>query len=80
MEQWSANRYRWITFFRSSVCVDGVSLSDLERGFIRADVVACTDLIQHVSLSACRAKGILRLEGKDYIVREGDVMEIRFNV
>jgi GTP-binding protein YchF len=58
----------------------GAIHTDLERGFIRADVVACMDLIQHGSLPACRAKGILRLEGKDYIVRDGDVMEIRFNV
>ena len=58
----------------------GAIHSDLERGFIRADVVACTDLIQNGSLPACRAKGVLRLEGKDYIVKDGDVMEIRFNV
>lgn len=58
----------------------GAIHSDLERGFIRADVVACTDLIQHGSLPACRAKGIMRLEGKDYIVKDGDVMEIRFNI
>jgi len=58
----------------------GVIHSDLERGFIRADVVAHEDLLQQGSLTACRGKGLLRLEGKDYIVKDGDVMEIRFNV
>lgn len=58
----------------------GVIHTDLERGFIRADVVSYEDLIEQGSLSACRSKGLMRLEGKDYIVRDGDVMEIRFNV
>lgn len=58
----------------------GVIHSDLERGFIRADVVSHKDLLEHGSLAACRTKGMLRLEGKEYIVRDGDVMEIRFNV
>ncbi len=58
----------------------GVIHSDLERGFIRADVVSCEDLLEQGSLSACRQKGLLRLEGKDYSVQDGDVMEIRFNV
>lgn len=58
----------------------GAIHTDLERGFIRADVVAYEDLLEHGSLAACRGKGLLRLEGKEYIVRDGDVMEIRFNV
>lgn len=58
----------------------GVIHSDLERGFIRADVVSWEDLLEQGALSACRQKGLLRLEGKDYIVQDGDVMEIRFNV
>jgi len=58
----------------------GVIHSDLERGFIRADVVHWDDLLRKGSLAACRSEGLLRLEGKDYIVRDGDVMEIRFNV
>ena len=58
----------------------GAIHSDLERGFIRADVVAYQDLLEHGSLAACRTKGALRLEGKEYIVRDGDVMEIRFNI
>jgi len=58
----------------------GAIHTDLERGFIRADVVAHEDLLEQGSLIACRGKGLLRLEGKEYIVRDGDVMEIRFNV
>jgi GTP-binding protein YchF len=58
----------------------GVIHSDLERGFIRAEVVAFEDLVAAGSLSAARAAGRVRLEGKDYEVRDGDVLEIRFNV
>jgi len=58
----------------------GAIHSDLERGFIRADVVAYQDLIQEGSLQSCRSAGLLRLEGKEYIVQDGDVMEIRFNI
>jgi GTP-binding protein YchF len=54
--------------------------SDLERGFIRAEVVAFGDLVRAGSLAACREKGTLRLEGKDYVVRDGDVINFRFNV
>ena len=54
--------------------------SDIERGFIRAEVVAFDDLIGAGSLAACREKGTLRLEGKDYGVRDGDVINFRFNV
>lgn len=54
--------------------------SDIERGFIRAEVVAFADLIAAGSLAACREKATLRLEGKDYVVRDGDVINFRFNV
>ncbi len=54
--------------------------SDLQRGFIRAEVVSSDDLLAHGSLAACRDKGLLRLEGKDYRVRDGDVMHVRFAV
>ena len=58
----------------------GVIHSDFERGFIRAEVVAFEDLIAAGSLAASREKGLLRLEGKDYVVQDGDVMHFRFNV
>ena len=58
----------------------GTIHSDIERGFIRAEVVAFEDLIAAGSLAACREKGTLRLEGKEYVVRDGDVINFRFNV
>jgi len=58
----------------------GAIHSDLERGFIRADVVYFQDLLTNGSLKACKEKGVLGLEGKEYSVKDGDVMEIRFNV
>lgn len=54
--------------------------SDLQRGFIRAEVVAFDDLRAHGDEKAAKAAGAVRLEGKDYVVRDGDVMEIRFSV
>lgn len=58
----------------------GVIHSDFERGFIRAEVVHYDDLIESGSMQAAREKGLVRLEGKDYVVRDGDVMHFRFNV
>ncbi|CAN0901991.1 Ribosome-binding ATPase YchF [Linum grandiflorum] len=58
----------------------GVIHSDFERGFIRAETVAYDDFVAAGSLSAAKEKGLLRSEGKDYIVQEGDVMLFRFNV
>jgi len=58
----------------------GAIHSDIERGFIRAEVVSFEDLMAAGSLAACREKGTLRLEGKDYEVRDGDVINFRFNV
>ena len=54
--------------------------SDLERGFIRAEVVDTETLLQHGSEAACRNVGKLRMEGKTYIVQDGDVINVRFNV
>ena len=54
--------------------------TDFERGFIRAEVVNYKDLLESGSLSAAREKGIVRLEGKDYVVQDGDVILFRFNV
>ncbi len=54
--------------------------TDFEKGFIRAEVVSYEDLLEAGSLHAAKEKGILRLEGKDYVVKDGDVMHFRFNV
>jgi ribosome-binding ATPase YchF (GTP1/OBG family) len=58
----------------------GVIHSDLARGFIRAEVVRCDDLLASGSLARARELGKLRLEGKEYPVQDGDVLLIRFNV
>ncbi len=58
----------------------GVIHSDLARGFIRAEVIAYDVLIAAGSLAAARQKGLLRLEGKEYVVQNGDILNIRFNV
>ncbi len=54
--------------------------SDIERGFIRAEVVRYEDLVTCGSFAVAREKGLLRLEGKDYVVQDGDVIYFRFNV
>lgn len=58
----------------------GVIHTDFERGFIRAEVVSYEDVVECGSMSAAKVKGKMRLEGKDYVVRDGDVMHFRFNV
>ena len=58
----------------------GVIHTDFERGFIRAETVAYDDFIKYRGESGARDAGRLRLEGKDYIVKEGDVLHFRFNV
>jgi len=58
----------------------GVIHSDFEKGFIRAEVVGYNDLTQAKSYNLAREAGKVRLEGKDYVVRDGDVMHFRFNV
>ncbi len=58
----------------------GTIHSDIERGFIRAEVVRFDDLMAAGSIPACRDKGTLRLEGKEYVVQDGDVINFRFNV
>ncbi|HUT63077.1 MAG TPA: DUF933 domain-containing protein [Anaerolineae bacterium] len=64
----------------SAVECAGVVHSDLERGFIRAETIAYDDLMSAGSLKAAREKGLLRIEGRDYIVKDGDILTIRFNV
>jgi len=58
----------------------GVIHTDFEKGFIKAEVIAFQDYIQYGSEAACREAGKLRIEGKEYIVKDGDVMHFRFNV
>ncbi|HEY9420055.1 MAG TPA: redox-regulated ATPase YchF [Thermoanaerobaculia bacterium] len=58
----------------------GAIHSDIERGFIRAEVVQCDDLIRLKTMAACRDAGLFRLEGKEYVVKDGDVVHFRFNV
>ena len=64
----------------NAVVCAGVIHSDLARGFIRAEVIFWKDLLEVGSWSKAKAAGKLRLEGKDYLVADGDVLEIRFNV
>jgi ribosome-binding ATPase YchF (GTP1/OBG family) len=54
--------------------------SDLERGFIRAEVVNYKDLLDCGSIAAAKEKGLVGIEGKEYIVKDGDVILVRFNV
>ena len=54
--------------------------TDFEKGFIKAEVIAFDDFIKYKSEAACRENGKLRIEGKEYLVKDGDVMHFRFNV
>ncbi|MFC5055018.1 redox-regulated ATPase YchF [Saccharothrix xinjiangensis] len=58
----------------------GVIHTDFERGFIKAEVVSFDDLVEAGSMAAARAAGKVRMEGKDYVMADGDVVEFRFNV
>jgi ribosome-binding ATPase len=58
----------------------GVIHTDFERGFIRAETIAYDDFVRYKGESGARDAGRLRLEGKEYVVREGDVLHFRFNV
>lgn len=58
----------------------GVIHTDFEKGFIRAEVVSYEDYMKYRSEAACRAAGVLRIEGKDYLVQDGDMMNFLFNV
>ena len=54
--------------------------TDFEKGFIRAEIVAYDDLVREGSMAACKEKGLIRSEGKDYVMKDGDVTLFRFNV
>ena len=58
----------------------GAIHSDLARGFIRAEVIGYDDFTAAGSLDAARKQGTLRLQGRDYVVEDGDILNIRFNV
>ena len=58
----------------------GVIHSDFEKGFIRAEVISYDDYVKYRSESACREAGRLRVEGREYLVKDGDVLHFRFNV
>ena len=58
----------------------GAIHSDIEKGFIRAEVVAYDDLIDAGSWNVAKERGTLRLEGKEYVVRDGDIAHFRFNL
>jgi hypothetical protein len=58
----------------------GTIHSDLAKGFIRAEVVGYEDLVTLGGLSEARTKGKLRLEGKEYTVKDGEIVHIRFNI
>ena len=54
--------------------------TDFEKGFIRAEIVAFDDLMKCGSMAAAKEKGLVRLEGKDYVMQDGDVVLFKFNV
>jgi len=58
----------------------GVIHTDFERGFIRAEIVSYDHFVEHGSESKCRSEGVLRVEGKDYVMKDGDVTHFLFNV
>jgi ribosome-binding ATPase YchF (GTP1/OBG family) len=58
----------------------GVIHTDFQRGFIKAEIVSYDDLVAAGSMNAARAAGRVRMEGKDYVMQDGDVVEFRFNV
>jgi ribosome-binding ATPase len=58
----------------------GAIHTDLQRGFIRAEVISYQDMIDSATMAVARAKGLLRLEGRDYVVQDGDILNIRFNI
>jgi hypothetical protein len=58
----------------------GVIHTDFQKGFIKAEIVAFDDLIEAGSMTEARARGKVRMEGKEYVMADGDVVEFRFNV
>ena len=64
----------------SAIEAAGKIHSDMKRGFIRSEVVNFEDFIKCGSMHSARGKGVLKVEGKDYVVKDGDIINVRFNV
>ncbi len=58
----------------------GVIHTDFEKGFIRAEVIKCKDIIEYKTEAAVKEKGLLHVMGKDYVFEDGDIANFRFNV
>jgi hypothetical protein len=58
----------------------GVIHTDFQKGFIKAEVVSFDDLVEAGSMAEAKARGKVRIEGKEYVMQDGDVVEFRFNV
>jgi ribosome-binding ATPase YchF (GTP1/OBG family) len=69
-----------IPFHATAAQAAGVIHTDFERGFIRAEVIAYDDYVAHKGEQGAKEAGKMRLEGRDYIVRDGDVMHFRVNL
>ena len=65
--------------FRSPAAA-GVIHTDFQKGFIKAEVISFDDLVAAGSMNDARSKGKVRMEGKEYVMKDGDVVEFRFNV
>ena len=76
------NEVRAWTLKQGMTALDAAAMihTDMARGFIRAETIQWSELVACGSLAHAREKGLLRLEGKDYVVNDGDVLTIRFNV
>ena len=58
----------------------GVIHTDFQKGFIKAEIVSYDDLVEYKTMAEARAHGRVRMEGKDYVMQDGDIVEFRFNV
>jgi hypothetical protein len=58
----------------------GVIHTDFQKGFIKAEIISFKDLVEAGSMAEAKSKGKIRMEGKDYVMQDGDVVEFRFNV
>ena len=70
------------TIHKGDTAVEAASVihSDIARGFIRAEVIAFDDLVAAGSMAEARKRGTLRLEGKNYVLQDGEIMHVKFNI